>query len=64
VDIRLVKGAQTIWFFAPFQRGVSLKSFDLRAKGTTQAVRGPSQPAPAPAVPSSQLKNASGEDPE
>ena len=64
VDIRLVKGAQTIWFLAPFQRGVSLKSFDLRAKGTTQAVSGPARPAPAPAVPSSQLKNASGEDPE
>lgn len=32
VDIRLVKGSQTIWFNAPYQRGVSFKSFDLKAK--------------------------------
>ena len=64
VDIRLVKGAQTIWFLAPFHRGVSLKSFDLRAKGKSQASPVPAQTGPNPSVPSSQLKNASGEDPE
>ena len=32
VDIRLCKGAQTIWIFAPFQRGVSLKWLELKAK--------------------------------
>ena len=35
VDIRLVKGDQTIWFFAPFQRGVTLKSFTLKPKGSS-----------------------------
>ena len=33
VDIRLVQGAQTLWIFAPYQRGVSFKSFDLKYKG-------------------------------
>lgn len=64
VDIRLVKGAQTIWFFAPFQRGISLKSFDLRAKGASKTSSGAAQTGPKPALPSSQLKNATGEDPE
>ncbi len=32
VDIRLVKGSQTIWFNAPYQRGVSFKYFDLKPK--------------------------------
>jgi hypothetical protein len=64
VDIRLVKGAQTIWFFAPFQRGISLKSFDLRAKKSSQASPAALQEAPKASVPSSQLKNATGEDPE
>lgn len=32
VDIRLVKGKRTLWLFAPFQRGVALKSFDLVRK--------------------------------
>lgn len=32
VDVRLVQGAQTLWIFAPYQRGVSLKSFDLKQK--------------------------------
>jgi hypothetical protein len=32
VDIRLVKGSQTIWLFAPYQRGVSLKWFELKRK--------------------------------
>jgi hypothetical protein len=32
-DIRLVKGAQTIWIFAPYQRGVAFKSFELKPKG-------------------------------
>jgi len=32
VDIRLVKGSQTIWLNAGYQRGVALKSFDLKAK--------------------------------
>jgi len=31
-DIRLIQGAQTIWIFAPYQRGVSFKSFDLKYK--------------------------------
>jgi len=33
VDIRLVQGAQTLWIFAPYQRGVSFKSFELKYKG-------------------------------
>ena len=33
VDIRLVKGPQTIWFMTGYQRGVSFKSFDLKLKG-------------------------------
>lgn len=33
VDIRLVQGTQTIWMFAPYQRGVALKSFELKPKG-------------------------------
>jgi hypothetical protein len=32
-DIRLVKGEQTIWINAPYQRGVAMKHFDLKAKG-------------------------------
>jgi len=32
VDIRLVKGSQTIWINAGYQRGVAFKSFDLKAK--------------------------------
>ena len=32
VDIRLCKGPHTIWIFAPFQRGVSLKWFELKPK--------------------------------
>lgn len=38
VDINLTKGAATIWFFAPFQRGVSFKSFDLKPKGKATKV--------------------------
>jgi len=30
VAINLTKGSHTLWFFAPFQRGVSFKSFDLK----------------------------------
>ena len=32
VDISLAKGAQTIWIFAPFQRGVTFKWFELKLK--------------------------------
>ena len=32
IDIRLIKGAQTVWLFTPYQRGVGLKSFDLKIK--------------------------------
>ena len=32
VEIRLVKGSQMIWFNTGYQRGVSFKSFDLKAK--------------------------------
>ncbi len=65
VDIRLVKGAQTIWFMAPFQRGVTMKSFVIRPKsGKQTGVAETSSEGPKAAVPSSQLKNASGEDPE
>ncbi|MEI6809145.1 MAG: PA14 domain-containing protein [bacterium] len=64
-DIRLVKGAQTIWFMAPFQRGVSLKSFDLKLKGTSQTAYTPKTViGGAKSVPSSQLKNNTGEDAE
>lgn len=48
VDIRLVKGAQTIWIFAPYQRGVTLKHFDLRRKGgysSGVATQSPSAPS-------------------
>lgn len=39
VDIRLVKGPQTLWIFAPYQRGVSLKWFELKPKdGPTGAL--------------------------
>ena len=31
-DIRLMKGAQIVWLFTPYQRGVGLKSFDLKMK--------------------------------
>lgn len=64
-EIRLVKGAQTIWFMAPFQRGVTLKSFSLRYKGASATAYAPAKSsASAKSVPSSQLKGASGEDPE
>lgn len=29
VTLRLVEGRRKIWFFAPFQRGVAMKSFDI-----------------------------------
>ena len=32
VDIKLIKGDQTIWLFAPFQRRVSLRWFELKPK--------------------------------
>jgi len=32
VDIRLVKGSQMVWIFAPYQRGVAFKSFELKPK--------------------------------
>lgn len=32
MEIRLLKGAQTLWFFAPYQRNVAFKSFDLKLK--------------------------------
>jgi hypothetical protein len=32
VEITLQKGPQTIWLFTPYQRAVSLKSFDLKRK--------------------------------
>lgn len=31
-DIRLAKGSQTLWIIAGYQRGVSMKSFDLKLK--------------------------------
>ncbi len=34
IDVRLVKGERMIWINAPYQRGVALKSFDLKFKGT------------------------------
>lgn len=33
MDIRLVKGDRMIWIFAPYQRGVAMKSFNLKYKG-------------------------------
>lgn len=33
LDIKLQKGQQTIWMFTPYQRGVAVKSFDLKLKG-------------------------------
>lgn len=38
MDIKLQKGQQTIWLFTPYQRGVAMKSFDLKLK--SQAVSG------------------------
>ena len=35
VEIRLVKGERMIWINAPYQRGVAMKSFDLKYKGAT-----------------------------
>jgi hypothetical protein len=32
IDIRLAKGAQTIWLCAPYQRGLALRWFELRPK--------------------------------
>ena len=37
MEIKLLKGAQTIWFFAPYQRNVCFKSFDLKFKGVAPA---------------------------
>lgn len=34
LDMRLVEGTQTIWLCAPGQRGLTLKSFELKPKGT------------------------------
>ena len=36
-EIRLLKGAQTLWFFAPYQRNVAFKSFDLKLKSRAAA---------------------------
>jgi len=33
VNIRLVKGPRTLWFCAPYQRGISFKWFELKPKG-------------------------------
>ena len=33
LDMRLVEGPQTIWLCAPSQRGLTLKSFELKPKG-------------------------------
>jgi len=38
LDIRLVAGAQTIWLCAPSQRGLSLKSFELKPKAAAPQV--------------------------
>lgn len=48
-EIRLVKGAQTIWLLAPFQRGVTVKSLDLKWKGAKPTA---SAATPAAGVPS------------
>ena len=42
VDINLVKGDQSIWIFAPYQRGVVLRWFELKPKGSSKAVAGSS----------------------
>ena len=34
IDIRLVKGARTIWLCAPNQRGIALRWFELKLKGS------------------------------
>jgi len=62
-DIHLVEGEQTIWFFAPFQRGITLKSFDLKAKQSAGTITAKT-PLPVQDLPSTQLKDATGEDPE
>jgi len=36
VNIRLNKGVQTLRFSAPFQRGIALRWFELKSKGTRQ----------------------------
>jgi hypothetical protein len=38
MDLKLQKGQQTVWLFTPYQRGVAMKSFDLKLK--SQAVSG------------------------
>ncbi len=49
VEIRLVKGERMIWINAPYQRGVAMKSFDLKFRGTAPL------PAPKPAQASAGL---------
>ena len=39
MDIRLVKGERMIWIFAPYQRGVAMKSFNLKYKGPAPAAQ-------------------------
>lgn len=43
LEIRLVKGERMIWINAPYQRGVAMKSFDLKFKGTTATPPPPAQ---------------------
>ena len=38
VDVRLIKGSQMVWIFAPYQRGVGFKSFDMKLKDTRGAL--------------------------
>ncbi|HUX17111.1 MAG TPA: discoidin domain-containing protein, partial [Phycisphaerae bacterium] len=49
VNIRLVKGAQTLWFCAPYQRGISFKWFELKPKTINRGISSLSPP--------SQIKN-------
>jgi len=44
-DIRLVKGTQTIWICAPYQRGVSFKWFELKPKSISSGTSSISQPS-------------------
>jgi hypothetical protein len=49
VEIRLVQGPQTLWFCAPYQRGISFKWFELKPKTISRGTSTLSRP--------SQIKN-------
>lgn len=47
VDLSLVKGAQTVWIFAPYQRGVAMRWFELKPSTAKQLTNAGTSIAPA-----------------